>query len=138
MMLTNDLITPDNVSKDLLKAIYDAAFIETAWDDDGDLKIKDELNCTVMISENQTRIMIFTVFEFEEGFSREQKLDLVNKINDEYAFVRASLTEYDTLLFDYSFYLKGGLTKKNLVLGTRFFQSIPLEAIHEHGKEMVA
>ncbi|ABB57106.1 YbjN domain-containing protein [Synechococcus elongatus] len=138
MMLTNDLITSENVSKDLLKAIYDAAFMETAWDDDGDLKINEDIGCSVFISDNQEKITFLRVFRFEEGVSRADRLEFVNRINDKYSFVRAMLTTYDTLAFDHDLFIKGGISKKNLVLATRFFLSIPLDAINDCGEELVA
>lgn len=35
--MSNDLITPENLSKELLYSIFDAAFMEASWDSEGDL-----------------------------------------------------------------------------------------------------
>ena len=55
--MSNDLITPDNLSKELLQSIYDDAYMNVSFDNDGDLKVSDGgINCLVLPSDRSDRI----------------------------------------------------------------------------------
>jgi len=135
--MSDDLVTPDNLSKELLKSLFDSAFLETSWDDEGDLRVKDRIRCFALPSENKDRIRLLAIFGFKDGATPAQRLECVNNINREYIMVRAAIGSNGVLRFDHDIYVKGGVTKKNVVLATKRFLSIPLEAIEDHGKELV-
>ena len=135
--MSSDLITPENLSKELLESIYDSAFFETSWDDDGDLVIKDQIRCLVMPNEEKNRIQLVSLFGFAPRSRMSKRLECVNKINSEYIMVTAVAGANDTLQFKYDIYVEGGITKKNLVLATKRFLSIPVPATAEHGGNLV-
>lgn len=134
--MDQDLITPENVSKEMLKAIFDNAMLETSFDSDGDLRVREDISCFVLPKTD--RIRLLSVFGFKPNVSLQKRLEFVNRINSEYIIIRATVgSRNDTLFFDYDISIKGGITKKALVLATRRFLSIPRPAIQEYGSDLV-
>ena len=134
--MQNEILTPENVSKDVLKAAFDAAFMDATFDSDGDLKLKDEVTCYVFLREKNDGIRLSTGFGFKEGTSELQQLQLTNKINDEWRIVRAYANpEKLTLKFDYEILLNGGISVKNFILSVKKFCGIPRDAIADADKD---
>jgi hypothetical protein len=136
--MQNDLVTPESVSKEKLKAALDAAFIDAAFDSDGDLLIKDEIRCFAFLNEKRDRIRLFSQFGTKEGAPELEQLQLANDINNQYRVVRAYVKlESQSLCFDFEILLNGGVTMKNFVLSVKRFCSIPREAIKDLDKNGV-
>ena len=135
--MSDELVTPENLSNELLLSIFDAAFMDASLDDDGTLRVKEKVRCLVMPSEAKDRIRLVCIFGFKPESSEQQRLECVNKINSEYIIVRAISGPRDSLIFDYDILVKGGVTKKNIVLSTKRFLSIPPDAIDEHAADLV-
>jgi hypothetical protein len=132
----SDLITPETVSKEALKAIYDQALMETSYDKDGDLRVKEGISCWVFPKGD--RIRLLSMFGFKSNVSQQQRLELVNKINVEYIIVRASVgSTNNVLFFDHDIMITGGVTNMALLHTTKRFLQIPFPAIQEHGPTLV-
>lgn len=128
--MADEMITPENLSKELLKSILDAAFMETSYDSDGDLRVKDRVNCFVMPNlERKDRIHLMCLFGFKPEATELQRLKAVNRINDEYIIIRAVVGKNDTLRFDWDIMVSGGLTRKGFVLALKRFCGIPHDAV---------
>lgn len=135
----DQMITPDNLSKELLKSILDAAFIDAEYDEDGDIRAKGgDCRCWVLPNDkHKDRIRLMTFFAFKPHASRTERLDCANKINKEYVCIRASISDKGTLFFDYDILVEGGITAKAFVLTVKRFCSIPHTAVAEHGTGIV-
>ena len=137
--MTDELITPENLSKELLKSILDAAFFDTFLSEEGDIQVKDSIHCWVLPNpEHKDRIRLLAIFGFAPGASQLQRLECVNKINNEYIIVKAVVGQKDTLRFEYDIMVAGGITKKAFVLAVKRFCSIPRSALAEHGAGVIA
>lgn len=135
--MTEELITPDNVSKQLLKSILDDALFETSYDADGDIRVEEDLSFWVLPSKEQGRIKLLANFGFLPDCPREDRLEAVNKINRQYIVVKASVADNDILRFEYDILIAGGITRKAFLLAVKRFSSIPKVAILEHCFDMV-
>jgi hypothetical protein len=133
--MTPDLVTPENLNRDLLYAIFEAALMEVRLDTDGGIKVTDSISCFVVPRDDTIRLM--TLFRFRPEVSHVTKLDFVNKVNDEYVVVRASVTKQGYLCFDYDVPVRGGITRRAIVEATRLFLRVPAPAIREHGENLV-
>jgi hypothetical protein len=137
--MTEELITPDNLSKEYLKSIFDAAFMETSYDKDGDLKVKEGLNCFVFPEQGRKdRVRLMVMFSFKPDASELLRLQAVNRINSEYIIVKATVAENDTLVFVWDIPIVGGITKKAFVLAVKRFCSIPRDAVADCANDVVA
>jgi hypothetical protein len=130
------LITPENVSVELLKDVF-AAYMDTSFDEDGDLIVKGECQVYITITPDKSSIRLMTIFRIREESSLETRLEAVNKINNEFIIVKAHSTDNNKMIFTYFFILAGGLTKKALVLGLKLFDSIPRVAINDYAKDII-
>jgi putative sensory transduction regulator len=136
--MTDELITPENLSKEMIKATLDAAMMDTSYDSDGDILVKDIINVWVLPNaERKDRIKLLSIFGFEPGASRLDRLECVNKINSEYIVVKAFVGQKDTIRFDYDILVAGGITKKAFILALKRFCSIPRPAAAEHGTGVI-
>lgn len=133
--MTEELITPENLSTSLLKEVFDQAFMEAVLDNEGHLKVVDRVKTHIRPRED--RIYVFAVFGFKPGTPMERRLEFVNRVNQEYIIVRATSNDNNLLLFDHDIPVAGGITKKALVLRVKRFCSIPQSAIQEFGMDIV-
>ena len=137
--MADELITPVNVSIDSLKAILDAAYMETSVDNQGTLRVADRINCCVDLYDEGIRL--FAYFgPIKSGTSDLQRLAAVNEMNAQFLIVRASIvTEGVTaaMLFDWHIPTSGGITKKAFVLAVKRFCSIPRDALSEHASDLL-
>jgi hypothetical protein len=130
------MITPDNVSLELLKDVL-AAYTDTFFDEDGDLIVKGDCQVYVTIIPDKSTIRLMTIFRINDEISMDARLEAINKINNDYIIVKAHCSDSDKLIFTYYFMLAGGLTKKALVRGVKLFDSIPRAAIYDYAEDIV-
>ena len=136
--MTDELITQDNLSKELLKSVLDAAFMETSFDDDGDLKVKDEVSCFVFPNlERKDKVQLLAIFGFKSEASELQRLQAVNRINEKYIIVKAVAGNNDQLRFSWDIPIAGGITKKAFVIALKRFCSIPHDAVADCANDVV-
>jgi hypothetical protein len=125
-----ELVTEANLSRDLLKAMYDAARVPASVDGGGNLVVTlPEVKVFVLPGKDSVRLM--ASYDFAPRATRQERLDLANRINDDYIMARASLPEArpGTLAVDYYVMLGAGMSRASLVAITRRFGEVVVEAI---------
>jgi hypothetical protein len=133
----NDLITPENLSKELLYGIFDSALMDVSYDTDGDVLVKEGVKCCVLV--NKERIKLLAIFGTKQA-SRNELLRCVNSINEKYIVVKAYIPsdpDRNVLYFEFDILVKGGITPKNLVFSVKRFCAIPIEALTEFAEGLV-
>jgi hypothetical protein len=124
-LMSDDLITVDNLTVDFIKSIFDAAMMETRVDVYGQLQVSETngLWLYVLPFKEAARIQLLIVYS-TEGV-KYRILDFVNDMNTQYIIIRTSIRDNDRINFDYDINVQGGLVKKNLVFTAKRFLSIP-------------
>ena len=135
--MSDEIITPENVSKEILKSLFDSAFMETSFDSEGDLRVKDDISCWVLPSANKERINLISNFSFTENSTRLERLEAANKLNTDWAIITAIVGLNDNLRFSYDIFIGGGVTGKDIVLATKRFLAIPRPAIAQDAIDVV-
>ncbi|MDX1546770.1 MAG: YbjN domain-containing protein [Rhodothermales bacterium] len=136
--MSSDLLTPENLSKDVLKSMYDAAYMETSFDDDGDLRVEEGgIRCFVMPSDDGDRIQLLSLFGADSNARREDLLEFANRVNAGIIIIRVSIRGNGGIAFDYDIPVRGGITKQAVVLATKRFLAIPIPAIRQYGSDLV-
>jgi hypothetical protein len=130
------MITSEKVSVELLNDVL-AAYMDTSFDEDGDLIVKGDCQVYVTIIPDKSSIRLMTIFRLRDESSLDARLEAVNKINNDYMIVKAHCSDNNKLIFTYYFMLAGGLTKNALVRGVKLFDSIPRAAIYDHAKDII-
>lgn len=127
-----DPVTERTLTRDSLKAIFEAAKLKVSIDSDGDIMLKEAV--TVFAFPDKDRIRLLVNYGFKPAATLQQKLELANRINHDYIVVRASVPARNQaqLAMDYYILIGSGLSKATLVAATRRFMSIVPDAVKEH------
>ena len=130
------LITPENLTKDLLKLILDSAMIDNTFNSTGWLVANETIKVVVSPEgEKKDRIHLCSFFTLKDGLDELVLLRAVNKINEELTIVRVFINnDKDSLFFDWSIPVMGGTTPKNFVLALKRFSTIPHIALEKYGE----
>ena len=87
------MITPEKITVDLLKDVL-AAYMDTSFDEDGDLIVKGECQVYITIIPDKSSIRLMTIFRLRGESSLDARLTAVNKIkNSASAFIKSSLVK---------------------------------------------
>lgn len=132
-MATNpEIVTPENVSLELIRDIYDSAMMEVTLDEEKRfIRIKEDVVARCTLSESKERIQLIAYYGIKEEAQRIDRLELVNRINEQYVLIRAGIDDDGDLWFDYCLVLKGGVAKKHIVQATRVFLMLVPKAVSE-------
>ncbi|MGL6073744.1 MAG: YbjN domain-containing protein [Fimbriiglobus sp.] len=134
--MSNEIITPDNVTIEEIAKLYDAAYMDATLDEEhGIIRIREELMARVHLSESKERLQIIAFYGLKEDAQRIDRLELVNRINENYVLIRAGIDDDGDLWFDYCVLLKGGVTKKAIVQATRVFLMLVPKAVNEYDED---
>lgn len=125
-----DMVTEANISKPLLKAIFDQAKMPTEVDAVGNLLVKGgQIAAYVLPVKDNFRLLV--TFTFQPKATLAEKFDLANRINEEYIVARAFVggENNSELRVDYYVLVGPGLTRAQVVAATRRFLEVTSEAV---------
>ena len=132
--MPEDLITPENLSKDLLQELFQQAYLDVSRDEDGDLVVRDEYRCFVFPDADKRYIHFMSLFRGGAEATLEAKLAYVNRVNDEVVIVRACVTDAGGICFDYYVPVHGGITRAAVALMLRrFFATVRTALARDEG-----
>ena len=77
-----DIVTPQDLSKDLLFKLFDDAYMDPSGQKDGDIQIRDRYSAYILPGP-RPGIMFLAVYGCSPGVDPEQKLQYVNTVNAE-------------------------------------------------------
>ena len=134
--MATELVTPDTLSAEGLRDIYEQAYMDVTLDEEhGLIRIREELLARAHLSESRERIQLLAVYGLKDDAQRIDRLELVNRINENYVLIRAGIDDDGDLWFDYCILVKGGVTKKAIVQATRAFLTLVPKAVNECDEE---
>lgn len=127
-----DLLTPDTVTLEAVRDVYEQAFLDAVLDEDKrQIRLREEVLARVYLSETKERLQMVAYYGVKDDAQRADRLELVNRINENYVFIRAGIDDDGDLWFDHCLLLKGGVTKKAVVQATRLFLMLVPRAVNE-------
>lgn len=127
-----ELLGPENVTLEAVRDIYEAALLDVELDEEnGFVVIDDEIVARAKLSDSKERLQLIACYRVREDVPRIDRLELVNRINDQYVIVRAAMSEDDELWVDYAVVLKGGTTPKQIAHATRMFLKVAEMAVKD-------
>ena len=130
--MSADLIGPENATLETVRDILDAALMDVEIDEEnGFVIIDDEIVARAKLSDSRERLQLIACYRVREDVQRAERLELVNRINDQYVIVRAAMSDDDELWIDYAVVLKGGTTAKNIAHATRMFLKVAEMAVKD-------
>jgi hypothetical protein len=124
--MADEPVTPENVSLELLRALFDAAMYDVAAEGENELRVRSGYTLWVTLSQSKRNIRFTGVFGFRETAEPAARLALANDINDTLVLVRAAVSgdQRTRLWLDQYVWLEGGVSRKNIVLSFRQFAAL--------------
>ncbi len=130
--MPTELVCPDNATLEMVRDIYDSALMDVELDaENGFVVIDDEIVARAKLSDSKERLQLIACYKVREDAARIDRLELVNRINDQYVIVRAAMSDDDELWVDYAIILKGGTTPKHIAHATRMFLKVAEMAVKD-------
>lgn len=125
-----DLVTEANLSRDGLKAMFDAAKLPTAIEGGEKLTVKVGA-VVVYVLPGKDRVRLLATYSFAARAAYQEKLDLANRINDGYIVIRAAIPadRPGEIAIDHYILLGTGVSRATVVAVTRRFADIVREAV---------
>ncbi|MCA9407064.1 MAG: hypothetical protein H6755_04210 [Candidatus Omnitrophica bacterium] len=118
--MQTEILSIENISQELLQSYFEQAFFNTSLDDKGSLFVQDRFRVYLDIAQKKNSVAFSVYFKISQDSTNEQKLELVNTINNDLMQVKAILGP-TMITIQYDFWLEGGSTVKNLILAYRHF-----------------
>jgi hypothetical protein len=122
------------LSNDVLKSIFDAAFIDTEVDEDGDLIVADDMQVLVEGLPDQDCFQYTAFYRIDESQSRQKLLETCNEFNATYLGLKANVPEGNKVIaFNYAVLMKGGgkIEGKEIVRLFKYFQDVVAAALED-------
>ncbi|BCY28392.1 hypothetical protein KK2020170_12600 [Flavobacterium okayamense] len=118
------VVSPEDLTSQLLKETFDNAYIEVLEVKDTYVKVKDVFNVYMDIDKSKRYIAFNSTYNLVEGTSPAKALALMNKLNAEVALIKAYYTESsNTITYYYYFWTDGGFTQKSLVSALKLYKT---------------
>lgn len=117
-----EMISVENVNRDLIGQLFESAFFNTALDDKGSLFIKDKFRVYIDIGKKNQNITFSVYFNFQEAVGDDERKALVDAINTGLMQIKSVLSN-NILTIEYDLWIEGGVLPKNIVLAYRSFVS---------------
>jgi hypothetical protein len=128
--VSGEMVTEANLSRDGLKAAFDAAKMTTAIDAVGNLSVAfPQVRVNVVPAKDVVRLLVS--FSFAPRAAMQERLDLANRINDGYIMVRAAVPAErpGELSVDHYIVLGPGVSRAAIAAATRRFADVVVEAV---------
>ena len=136
--MADELVYPEGMSSDLLKHLFEEAYMEVTVDTDGDLIVKDNYRCYLRPDPDGRLISVYAIFGANPAAVDATKMAYVNHVNDQIKLIRASVSASGKFFFDYYVSVEGGVTKRAIVLAVRRFFGCLNQALREDTENVVA
>lgn len=124
--------TIEQLSTDVLKTIFDAAFLDSTIDEDGDLCVEDGMKVWVHGMPEKDSFGYTAYFGISSSVERIKLLEACNSFNETYLGLKATATEgNEAIAFNYTVLMKGGgkIEAKEIVRLLRYFQDVVRNAL---------
>ncbi len=126
MSQTATLISKDEVNIALLQGIFRQAFMDPHLDAEGDLFLTVEGYKIYLQVDSRSLIRVYLLFGTKNGTTRQQVVELSNRVNDGLMFIRACspAARPTVLLLDHWIDTSAGVTALEVVDEIRRFRSV--------------
>ena len=123
-----EVITTDEMTIPKLHEVYRQAYINAEIGADGDIKLElDGMKIFVKIEADKKILRLYSLFGTKPTTTRQQVLELCNRINDGLVMLRAccpSAFPTPVLWLDHDLDTESGMTAEDIVSETRRFRTV--------------
>jgi len=132
------LISNANVSKDLVKSIFEGAYSDIKINEKGDMIVNDSWPIYIDI-DDQKRYVTFSVYwQVNDSATDEDKLELLNTLSSGILCISSHFDETGkTIALKYDLWVEGGITYKNLIAAEKIFVKCLSLALDKDVKKVI-
>ncbi len=134
---TDDIMYPEQITRDALYELFASAYFNVNRDSDDDVYLKDMYTIWLFPQQEGNQIRLMAQFKGNQEASREAKLEYANLINDGYRLVRAYVDRDGDIGFDYFLVTEGGVTRRTIVLSVRRFVQYVQIALQQDSQNVI-
>jgi hypothetical protein len=131
-----ELLYPESITKEALRDLFVAAYMDASLDEDGDVLVKESYRSYLVPASDSTWIRLYSPFKGSEA-TMEDKIAWANRINRDMIIVRTYVNENGGFIFEEYLGVEGGITKRALVLATRRFHRMLESAVRADDKNVL-
>ena len=136
--MAEKIISTDNLSKELLKEIFDDAYLDAGFDEkDGDLFVKETWKTWIYLDEKKRYISLSLYFIINEDSSMADRLEYAGNVSREFILIKANL-EKTVIAFKTYIWLEGGMTFKNIIKTYKAFLWVTEAALDDDKKNVLS
>lgn len=112
-----DVVSPDEVTLEWIRQVFEQAFIGAEIDEDGDLELHESGGRIGWLSLDRDRkiINLFTIGTFRSEASRAARLEFVNDLNTNVLGATFYVTADSLLVADWYIFFEAGISDRQLV-----------------------
>lgn len=129
--MTNELeiVQAEALSRDVLKALLEAAYLNVSLDEDGDVMVRDSFHSWVMPADGGKWIRLFAQFKGNPDATMGAKLEYVNTVNRDLHLIRVYLRDNGGFTYDQYIPVEGGVSRRAIVFAVRGFDGLLRSAL---------
>ena len=136
--MSEKMISSDNLSKDLLKNIFDDAYLDAGFDEkDGDLYVKETWKTWFFLDEKKRYFSMSLYFIINEDSSMADRLEYASNVTREFILIKANV-EKTVIAFKTYVWLEGGMTYKNIIKTYKAFLWVTEAALDDDKKNVLS
>jgi hypothetical protein len=123
-----EVISNEELTSQRLLDIFRNAYMDAQLDSDGDVRLTlDGIKILVTVDQSRKLIHLISIFGVKPGATRQQVLELCNRINDRLILIRAafpSALPSPAVMLDHYLVTEAGLTGVEIVDDVRRFRTV--------------
>jgi hypothetical protein len=135
---SDDVVRPDQVTADFLYSLFHTAYFDVHRDEADDVYIQDGFITWAFPQEDGSQIRLMSQFNGKPDVPRSDKLEYVNKVNDQLRLIRAYVDADEDIGFDYYMSIEGGTTRRSIALTVRRFTDYVRAAVQQDSQDVIA
>ena len=126
-----DLINPAEMTSEKLYDLLRSAYMKPTLGTDGEIRLKGPsgFHQTIEVNAGNKFLKFMALFGLQEDRSRQEKLELVNRLNDGIVLSRFSMPREYALMADYHISFEEGMTALQILNCIHWFDKATIGAI---------
>jgi hypothetical protein len=118
----SDIISKDNVTIDMVKAVFENSLYDVKETAATYIMVKDTYSIYIDLDKNNRYLVFSVTWPINEGFSLQDRFDLLNMISKDVLVVTPYYTDSkNSIVIKSTLWIEGGTTVKNIVLTEKIF-----------------
>ena len=135
--MSDQIVPAEEATAEWVNKVFDEAYFKASIDGDGDVRIESDFISFISPDDQHRYLQYATYFGWSEGSNFIDRLNFVNRVNDELVLARAAATE-KSLMLDHYLVIAGGITPRQVVTTFKTFEKVCRLALEKDEFDVLA